>query len=217
MTEYVLLAVLNHYRQFDKYRAYQEKREWIRESIPPIPRRSEVRVGIMGLGQLGGDAAVKLRHLGFQVGGWSLTPKDIDGIRSFHGDQQFNEFLSKTNILVCLLPLTPKTRNILNRNSFDKLPRGAYLINVARGEHLVEEDLFEALDRKQLSGACLDVFRTEPLCKDHPFWTYPQIIVTPHISSWTDRESVAPQIIENYRRVKTGEKLLNEVDIERGY
>jgi glyoxylate/hydroxypyruvate reductase A len=116
-----------------------------------------------------------------------------------------------------LLPLTPKTRNILNRNTFDKLPRGAYLINVARGEHLIEEDLLEALDQKQLSGACLDVFRTEPLPKSHPFWTHPQIIITPHISSWTDRGSVAPHMIENYKRVKAGKELLNEVDIERGY
>ena len=171
----------------------------------------------MGLGQLGADAAKKLYQLGFQVTGWSRTPKKVDGVQSFAGDGALNDFLSLANVLICLLPLTPATKGILNYKTFEKLPAGSYLINVARGAHLVEQDLLEALETGRISGACLDVFQVEPLPVGHPFWNHPKIIITPHISSLTYPKAVVPQIVENYHRTKLGKPLLNQVDIERGY
>jgi len=138
-------------------------------------------------------------------------------VQCFAGKDGFANFLSRSQILICLLPLTPSTKGILNRKTFDQLPDGAYVINVARGQHLVENDLIAALDSGRLAGACLDVFDVEPLPVSHPFWRHPKIKVTPHISSITFARAVAPQIIENYRRAKTGRPLLNVVDLKRGY
>ena len=214
MSEYIVMVVLNYCRHYDLYRKQQAQQEWYLK-IPILAR--DVGIGIMGLGQLGGDAAEKLSYLGFQVAGWSRTPKIINRVKTFSGDDQLNEFLSHTRILICLLPLTPGTKDILNRDLFNKLQPGAYVINVARGEHLVEQDLLDAVETGQLSGACLDVFRTEPLPKDHPFWRHPKIVVTPHISSLTIPAAVVPQIIANYHRALSGNPLLNEVDIKRGY
>jgi len=214
MSEYVILAVLNYCRQFDDYRTDQSQKKW----QPRIPLlAADMRIGIMGLGQLGKDAAGKLIALGFAVSGWRKTPKTIDGVDCFAGTEALNDFLSQTRILICMLPLTPQTKGILNRDTFAKLPAGAYVINVARGAHLVVDDLLAALDTDQLSGACLDVFETEPLPTDHPFWSHPKITVTPHISSITFSRAVAPQIIENYRRSQTGQPLLNVVNPRRGY
>jgi glyoxylate/hydroxypyruvate reductase A len=214
MSEYVVLAVLNYCRQFDVYRADQAQRKW----QPRIPLlAADMRIGIMGLGQLGKDTAGKLVALGFAVSGWRKTFKTIDGVDCFAGAEALDDFLSRTRILICMLPLTPQTRGILNKKTFDRLPTGAYLINVARGAHLIEDDLLAALNSDQLSGACLDVFETEPLPADHPFWAHPKITVTPHISSITFSREVAPQIIENYRRSQSGQPLLNVVDPRRGY
>ena len=214
MSEYVVLSVLNYCRQFDDYRADQAQKQW----HPRKPQLAEnTRIGILGFGQLGADAAKKLSDLGFRVAGWSRRPKDIAGGQCFAGEEALTNFLSRTHILICLLPLTPATKGILNRKTFEKLPDGAYVINVARGQHLVESDLIDALDSGQLTGACLDVFDVEPLPPDHPFWAHPKIKVTPHISSITFPKAVAPQIIENYQRTKTGKPPLNVVDAERGY
>ncbi len=214
MSEYVVLGVLNHCRQFETYRVDQSQKKW----QPRIPLlAADMRIGIMGLGQLGKDAAQKLNSLGFPVSGWSQTPKKIEGVDCLAGAQALNDFLSQTRILICMLPLTPQTRGILNHEIFDKLPTGAYMINVARGAHLVEEDLLAALDAGRLSGACLDVFAVEPLPSEHPFWNHPKITLTPHISSLTFPKAVAPQIIENYRRSQTGKSLLNVVDPKHGY
>jgi glyoxylate/hydroxypyruvate reductase A len=214
MSEYVVLSVLNYCRQFDDYRADQAQKQW----HPRKPRLAEdTRIGILGFGQLGADAAKKLSNLGFRVAGWSRRPKNIAGGQCFAGEEALANFLSRTHILICLLPLTPATKGILNRKTFEKLPGGAYVINVARGQHLVESDLIDALDSGQLTGACLDVFDVEPLPPDHPFWAHPKIKVTPHISSITFPKAVAPQIIENYQRAKTGKPPLNVVDAERGY
>jgi glyoxylate/hydroxypyruvate reductase A len=214
MSEYVVLAVLNYCRQFDSFRADQFQKKW----QPRIPLlAADMQIGIMGLGQLGKDAAKKLGYLGFPVSGWSQTPKDIEGVTCFAGDEALDDFLSQTRILICMLPLTPKTKGILNHKTFAKLPAGAYVINTARGQHLVEKDLLAALDSGQLDGACLDVFEVEPLPEDHPFWNHPKIIVTPHISSITYPRDVAPQIIENYQRTETGNPLLHVVDVDRGY
>jgi glyoxylate/hydroxypyruvate reductase A len=214
MSEYVVLSVLNYCRSFDAYRAAQDQRHW----CPARPLLAEdTRIGILGLGQLGSDAATKLSILGFKVAGWCRTPKKLDDVQCFRGPNEWQNFLSRSQILICLLPLTPSTKGILNRKTFAQLPKGAYVINVARGEHLVENDLIEALDSGQLAGACLDVFAVEPLPADHPFWSHPNIKVTPHISSLTSPKAVAPQIIENYRRAKDGRPLLNVVDLNRGY
>jgi glyoxylate/hydroxypyruvate reductase A len=214
MSEYVIAAVLNHTRRFDLFRQDQSQRVW-------RPRRPlhapEVRVGIMGLGTLGRDAAAKLRLLGFPVAGWSRTPKEVAGVSCLAGAERLDEFLSRTDILVCLLPLTPATQGILDRRVFSRLPADAYLINAARGDHLVEEDLLAALDSGHLAGACLDVFRTEPLPESHPFWNHPRIVVTPHSASHTYPAAVAPQIIENFRRVRAGQAPLNAIDIDKGY
>lgn len=214
MSEYAVLAVLNYCRQFDSFRTDQSQKKW-RPRIPLLA--ADMPIGIMGLGQLGKDAAKKLSYLGFPVSGWSQTPKNIEGVTCLAGDEALDDFLSRARILICLLPLTPKTKGILNRKTFDKLPAGAYVINIARGQHLIEKDLLAAIDVGQLAGACLDVFEVEPLPENHPFWSHPKIIVTPHISSITYPKAVAPQIIENYQRAKTGNTLLHVVDMEGGY
>ncbi|HHM23436.1 MAG TPA: glyoxylate/hydroxypyruvate reductase A [Bacteroidetes bacterium] len=213
MAEYVTLAVLHHYRQFDRYEQHKQRAEWKPE---PPPNRG-FHVGVMGLGVIGGHVAQKLSEFGFSVLGWARSRKSLPGIRSFAGDAELGAFASLSNILVCLLPLTPQTRGILNQGLFSMLPRGAYVVNVARGEHLVEEDLLAAIGSGQLSGACLDVFRQEPLPPEHPFWRHPKIMVTPHIASVTQPENVAAQIVENYRRLLQEKPLLHQVDIRRGY
>jgi glyoxylate/hydroxypyruvate reductase A len=214
MSEYVIWGVLNYCRHFDFYKKKQVEKAW-RPKVPLLASR--ICVGIMGLGQLGGEIAEKLVHIGFPVAGWARTEKNIQGVETFAGRTQLNGFLKKTRILICTLPLTPATQSILNRDTFKKLPRGAYIINVARGDHLVEDDLLDMISNGHLSGACLDVFREEPLPGDHPFWGHPDITVTPHISSITNPKAVAPQIVENYHRMKSGRPLLYQVDIDRGY
>lgn len=214
MSEYVLLAVLRHHRQAEIYRAQQRARIW---HELPAPDTENTRVGILGLGVLGSDAARKLAALGFRVAGWSRTKKSLAGIESFVGRAELKPFLERTDILVCLLPLTAETRHILDAAAFAALPKGAYVINVARGGHLVEDDLLAAIDSGHLSGATLDVFETEPLPGEHPFWGHPKIIVTPHAASVTVPRSVAPQVVENMRRLAAGEPLLNVVDVSIGY
>ena len=213
MTAYVLTAVLGHARQFDLYRRDQAQKRWA-PLVPKHPR--DTRVGIMGLGHLGSDAARKLHAMGFPVSGWSRTPKSIEGVAGFVGDDGLDGFLAAADILICLLPLTPATHGILDRRAFSRLPAGAYVINAARGEH-VENDLLAALESGHLSGACLDVFREEPLPESHPFWSHPQVTVTPHVASLTYPRDVAPQIIANYHRVRAGEPPRNVVDLKRGY
>jgi len=214
MSEYILTAVLHHTRQFDLFQQDKSQKKWqARRPLHP----QNVRVGIMGLGHLGVDAARKLRFLGFQVSGWSRTVKHVEGLTAWAGPDALEEFLAQADVLVCLLPLTRATQGILNRRAFSLLPAGAYIINAARGEHLVEEDLLSALDSGHLSGACLDVFREEPLPESHPFWNHPRITMTPHIASLTDPRAVAPQLVENYRRVRSGLAPLHVIDIEKGY
>ena len=158
-----------------------------------------------------------LVRFGFDVAGWSRTPKEIEGVTCFHGPEGLDQMLARTDILVCLLPLTPATRGILNGELFAKLPRGACLINVGRGGHQVERDLLEALDSGQLREATLDVFEEEPLPADSPLWSHPQVIVTPHIASMTMPETAAKAVGENIKRMEAGLPPLNVVDFERGY
>ena len=213
MFEYVQTAVLYFFRQFDAYCDDQTRKMW---QPLPAPSKRDLMIGIMGLGKLGKHLAEQFANDGFQVVGWARSQKTIHNVTCYD-QKSLPEFLAKTNMLVCMLPLTEDTENILNADLFAQLPEGAHVINVARGAHLVEQDLIDALDSKQLSGACLDVFRKEPLPKDHPFWSNQNVLITPHISSQTDPREVIPQILENYDRLQKGAKLLNLVDLERGY
>jgi glyoxylate/hydroxypyruvate reductase A len=214
MTEYVVLHVLRYHRRQPEFDALQKRHEWGELYSPTAGERG---VGIMGLGELGADAARKLVGLGFKVMGWSRTAKRIDGVESFHGEAGLAPFLAQSEILVCLLPLTPETENILDAELFAQLPEGACLINAARGGHLVDDDLLAALESGCLGYAALDVFRTEPLPPGHPFWGHPRITVSPHIASITDPRTVADLIVENVRRHRAGEPLLYVVHPEVGY
>jgi glyoxylate/hydroxypyruvate reductase A len=214
MTEWVLLNVLRFHRQDPDYRAQQAARIWNELPAPDTARR---RIGILGLGELGGDAARKLTALGFPVLGWSRRPKEFPGVETHHGADGLAAMLARSDILVCLLPLTPDTRGLLNAGSLGLLPRGAYLLNAARGGHVVQADLLAALDSGQLAGAALDVFEPEPLPPEHALWAHPKLVLTPHAASITIPRSAAPQVVENIHRARQGLPLLNRVDFGAGY
>jgi glyoxylate/hydroxypyruvate reductase A len=211
MTNYVVLGVMNFHRQLVRYQKDQCNKVWDM-SNPEIP----VKIGVMGVGALGGDAMDKLHGLGFEVVGFGFTEKK-DFRYPYFSKTQLNKFLAEINVLVCLLPLTPETEGILNLEFFQACKKGTYLINVARGKHLVEEDLLAALNQGYLSGALLDVFRVEPLPQEHPFWAEERIQITPHIASVTNPQAAAPQIIANYKRLKASQPLMNLVNRTRGY
>ena len=214
MGEYIVLAVLSHCRNYGFYIKNQAESRWDRR-VPLLA--AETPVGIMGMGQLGSLAAEKLMCFDFPILGWSREPKRMGKITGFAGQNELASFLSQSRILVCLLPLTPETRGILNNDTFSKLPKGAYIINAARGEHLVESDLLDALDSDHLAGACLDVFQMEPLPGNHPYWHHPKIVITPHIASLILPKNLIPQLLGNYRRALAGKTLKNLVDPKRGY
>jgi glyoxylate/hydroxypyruvate reductase A len=214
MTEYVVMMVLRHHRRLRAYQAQQAEHVW-RECHVPLGR--ERRVGVMGLGELGADAARMLAALRFDVAGWSNSRKAIDGVQSFAGAGELPAFLARTEILVCLLPLTRDTRGILNRETLGQLPAGACLVNAARGGHLVEDDLLALLDAGQVAEASLDVFQQEPLPPEHPFWAHPRVLVTPHVASVTPPETAAAQIARNIQRIEAGEAPHPIVDLDKGY
>lgn len=214
MSDFVLSQVMNHIRGLHHYTKAQKEKKW---ETSMYKRPKDTKVGIMGLGVLGNDVAHKLHKNDFEVHAWSRTEKDCEDFTCYHGRDQLEDFLKNSEILVCLLPLTEDTENILNADLFDMLPQGAYVINVARGQHLVEHDLMEMIDNGHLAGAALDVFREEPLPEEHPFWEHPKINITPHIASLTNPESVIPQIVENYERMKENEPLNNTVEMKKGY
>lgn len=214
MAEFVLALVLNKLRNLSLHHYLEQQREWKPKSYQRI---DEVKIGIMGMGELGSTVGKKLTKNGFSVSGWANSKKDLDNIKVYAGKEELDPFLAESEILVCLLPLTPDTENILNKELFRKLPENAFLINVARGNHLVENGLLEMIDNEHLSGAALDVFRKEPLPEEHPFWKHPKIQVTPHIASVTKPASVVSQVVGNYERMKNKEELENVVDTEKGY
>ena len=179
--------------------------------------RADFPVGVMGLGVLGERVAKALGVFEFPVRGWSRSPKQIDGVQTFSGEAGFRDFLRGTRVLVNLLPLTPETENILCRDTLQQLLPGAYLINVARGAHLVEEDLVALIAQGHVAGAMLDVFRQEPLPAGHPFWTIPQITMTPHTSARTLREDSIAQIVGKVAALSRGEAVVGMVDPQRGY
>jgi glyoxylate/hydroxypyruvate reductase A len=219
MTEYIALHVLMHHRQELYLRACQREQRWEPKSQWPA---AAISVGIMGLGTLGSDAAGALARLGFKVSGWSRSPRQIVGIDCFHGEKQLDTFLERTDILVCLLPLTPDTRHILNRGLFAKLnrnsPMGApVLINAGRGGLQNEADILQCLDDGTLGGASLDVFETEPLPTDSRFWTHPKVVLTPHNAADTDPDEISKYVARQIERFEAGGELENVVDRGRGY
>lgn len=214
MREYVCLQVLRLHRRLPEIEAAQAERRWLQLIEPPAQER---RVGILGLGDLGGDCARTLAMIGFDVRGWSRGTKSIEGVASFAGEDALGTFLEDTEILVCLLPLTKATSGILNRELFDRLPKGASIVNAARGEHLVEDDLLDALDRGQIGAAALDVFTREPLPAASPFWGHPNVLVTPHVASLIDPAAGGRTIAANIRKFLDGEPIRDMVNRERGY
>ena len=176
----------------------------------------DVTVGVMGVGALGKDVMDKLSYMGFHVVGFGFSEKP-NFEYPYYSKEGLEKFLKEVNVLVCLLPLTPDTENILNTELFEKCNPYTYLINVARGKHLVEADLIKALENGQLAGAMLDVYKEEPLPKDHPFWENNKISMTPHIASVTNPKAAAPQVIENIKRIKENRELINVVNRKRGY
>jgi glyoxylate/hydroxypyruvate reductase A len=214
MAEYVCHAVIRHFRDFEAYATDQHNARW----TPREPRsRAAFSVGLLGLGVLGSRVAQALRAFEFPLLGWSRTPKNIEGVQCHHGAAGLQDFLAGTQLLVNLLPLTAETENLLDRDTLGRLRPGGYLVNVARGAHLVEEDLLALLETGQLAGATLDVFRTEPLPPGHPFWHHPRITVTPHVSARTLRDASIAQIARKIRALQRGEPIAGVVDPVRGY
>ncbi len=214
MREYVLLHTLYCHRQAPAYRAQQQARDW-----RPLgqPFAQERRVGIMGLGVLGAAAAKALQDIGFVVTGWSRRQRDLPGVESFAGLSQLDEFLAASEILVCLLPLTPDTEGIINSRTLGALPDGACFINGARGGLVIEADLIAALESGRLGHAVIDVTREEPLPADDALWRAPNITITPHVASITNAGSCARLVADNIHRVRAGETPHHLVDPEAGY
>ncbi|MSO69686.1 MAG: glyoxylate/hydroxypyruvate reductase A [Alphaproteobacteria bacterium] len=214
MREYAVLHVLACHRRLPEYLELQRNGQWVEL---PQPLARERKIGIMGLGVLGGAAATRLAGFGFDVAGYSRSAKSLKGVTVFAGRDQLKPFLARTEILVNLLPLTPDTESLIDREALAALPKGASFINLGRGGHVVEADLAAALDSGQIKAAILDVFRKEPLPAESPFWRHPRVIVTPHVASITNPESGARKIIENLKRIRQGLAPLNRVDPTIGY
>ena len=214
MAEYVCHAVIRHFREFDVYEREAAAGKW---GFRKPRARADFPVGVLGLGVLGQRVAQALATFEFPVLGWSRSAREVAGVTCFAGESQFDAFLAGSRVLVNLLPLTPDPQDILNRRTLAKLRPGGYVINVARGAHLVEEDLIPLIDSGQLAGATLDVFRNEPLPSEHPFWRHPQIMLTPHIASVTQPETAARSVIENIKRHRAGLDPIGLVDRSRGY
>lgn len=214
MAEYVALATLAIHRNLIGYVAAQRERRWQAMELVPVAER---RVSVMGLGTMGQAAIDALRPFGFQLAGWSRSVRSIEGVQCFAGPDSLDAFLERSDILLCLLPLTSETRGILCRKTFDRLPRGAGLINAARGAHLVEQDLLQALDEGQISTAILDVLAQEPPPDDHPFWNHPRILMTPHVASNTSIEFGGRALLNNVLRHERGEEMVGVVHREFGY
>lgn len=214
MAEYVCHAVIRYFREFDGYQADVKEGRW---SYRKPGERAQFPVGVMGLGVLGERVAKALTQFEFPVMGWSRSVKVIKGVRCFAGAAQFGDFLGASKVLVNLLPLTPETRDIMRLETLSKLQAGGYVINVARGAHLVDADLISLLDSGHLAGAMLDVFRSEPLPPEHAFWRHPKITVTPHTSARTLRDQSIAQIAGKIRALEAGQAIVGVVDLARGY
>jgi glyoxylate/hydroxypyruvate reductase A len=220
MSEYMVLHCLMYLRDQRRFDEDQKAKRWMPDRAPPIA--GEVRVGIMGFGVLGQDAARKLKMMGFDVAGWTRTPKNVEDFQVYAGEEGMTPFLNRTDILISLMPLTPDTQGILNRSLFEKLARdgklgGPILINAGRGKLQVETDILSCLDDGTLMAATLDVFETEPLPEDSPLWTHPRVTITPHNSATSEPEATARYIAQQIRRHEAGGAFENVVDRARGY
>ena len=214
IAEYVLMHVLRHHRNMPYFLANQARRAWEK---PPVRLASELRVGFMGLGVIAHPCAVLVRDLGYQTASWTRTPREMAGVENFVGPDGLEPFLNRSDIVVNVLPLTSATEDILNAETLTMLPEGGSVINIGRGQHIVDADLIAALDSGHLSHATLDVYRTEPLPSEHPFWTHPNITLMPHTARLSNPGSVAPQVAENIRRLRAGEPLIQPVNRKAGY
>ena len=214
MTHYVVHWVLHFHRGYHRYREHQAQATW---QTLDFVYACDRRVGFLGLGALGADAARHTATLGFPTAGWSRALKSVDGVESFHGADQLTPFLARTDILVCLLPLTPETTGIINAENLAALPEGAFVINPGRGSHAVEDDVRAALDSGHIEAAALDVFRTEPLPSEDPLWAHPRVYATPHVASRNEIEVAAAHHVGNVHRVLAGESPRPLVDRARGY
>ncbi|MES3025929.1 MAG: glyoxylate/hydroxypyruvate reductase A [Pseudomonadota bacterium] len=214
MAEYVTHAVLGYFRRFDEYQRQARAGVWTQ--LPQF-RKEDFTVGVLGTGVLGQRVLDSLAHFGFPLRGWSRTAKQIDGVECFAGTESLEAFLRGTRVLVCMLPLTPETTNLLDRASLSLLPEGAYVVNVARGAQVVDPDLLALIRSGHIAGATLDVFRNEPLPAPHPFWDEPRITITPHVSAITLRRPSIVQIAGKLRAFENGETVADIVDPIRGY
>ncbi|GAA4236530.1 glyoxylate/hydroxypyruvate reductase A [Postechiella marina] len=214
MWEFLITIVLAQLKNLKTYSKQNAEYIWQQHPYKSIKNTT---ISILGLGKIGAYVALKFAQLGFNVKGWSNSKKEISNVKSYCGKNEFNSFLNQSDFLINILPLTAQTKGILNKKTLEKLPKNAYLINVGRGEHLVDNDLIELLDNAMLAGAFLDVFRTEPLPKEHAFWQHLKIEITPHVASLTNVTSASNQITENYKRFLNKETLINTVSINKGY
>ncbi len=214
MTEYVIMHVLRLHRDMPAYQAAQAKREWLRV---PIVRPEQRRIGFLGYGMMATTPALILQSLGFKVSAWVRSPRQAAEVPIFHGRDQLASFLGQTDIAVCLLPLTPETEGIFCARTFAMMPRGAMLVNVGRGKHVVEKDLIAALDSGQLSYAALDALWPEPLPPESPLWLHPKVTVMPHVARRPTVAQLATEIVANIRSLEAGGQLLQEINYTRGY
>ena len=215
MAEYAIYGVIHHQRHMQIYHAQQRNNQWQQhEDRSNVTRPT---VGVMGLGEMGGTVAARLSAFGYSVRGWSRSQHEIEDVLTFAGHDSLPAFLSGCDVLVSLLPLTELTKGIINASTLAQLPRGAFLVNAGRGGHLVDADVLAALNSGQLAGSMLDVFHEEPLAKDHPYWSHPNVIVTPHISAATPIKDACAQIVAKISALQRGELVSGVVDPNVGY
>lgn len=214
MTEYIIMHVLRLHREMPTYQAAQARREWVRI---PIARPEHRRVGFLGFGLMAKAPALVLKSLGFPVSAWVRSPRQGEEVPIFHRPEQLERFLNQTDIAVCLLPLTPETEGIFCARTFAMMPKGAMLVNAGRGRHVVDKDLIAALDSGQLSHASLDALHPEPLPAESPLWTHPKVTVMPHVARRPTVAQLVTEIVANIRSLKAGGRLLEEIDLARGY
>lgn len=206
-------GVLNHFRlRLDQFSSQQRQQLW----KPKSPRQLS-SICVLGLGELGGAAALHFSAAGYHVSGWGRTAKQMTGVKCYSGQAELAQAVADADVVICLLPLTAETDSLLDKMFFEQVKTGTIFINVARGAIVDDAALIAALDSGKVQAACLDVFRQEPLPAEHPFWLHPAILITPHVSAVTNVSTVVQQIAENYRRSQRGEMLLNPVDLSRGY